>query len=267
MSDNDDRMGNENDKTKDDPPSTSIKRPFNIAEAQKEGMKLKQAKTGGGAAKSDTLSSPNSVNGTPYSIKGKAENKLLFWEFQYQSKTYAVLIGGRSVGITGALKGTRPYNANGVFIENPLLSSYQRYLEVLEHEIITGDTFLKENYPGAPSLKSILGPFKHAMGIYNILDFSIRSSSADTDPALETIWNHQVAELKAMVLANRYTIRVEPTQADWLGRQDATWNVLEVSEDTSQALMLYREWKWTQTGQPPRSAHPSEIAAREALQF
>ena len=165
-------------------------------------------------------------------------------------------------------KGDAPYNANGVLMEDQWLASYFRSVDVLTSELNIGNRWMDSNYPGHPSLMSILEPFRTATGTYKGLSFSCRPSLAQSDLGIESSWIHQVAEYKAMILANEHTLRVEPSPTTaWIGRQHATWNVLEVSEDTTVALMLYREWKWTTTREPPRSALPIEIAARNALEL
>ena len=253
-------------------PATPPKRSgFNITASQQEGKRMKQTKTGGATANagagSGTLSAPNAVNGSPWSSRAKVEVKLYFWELTWEDITFALLIGGQTIGIGGAIKGQCPFNANGVFMENSLISSYFRSPDFLINELKQGDKWLLENYPGAPGLDSIIGPFQTATGAYKGCSFSIRPFFADTNVAIDSSWKNQVATQKAMVLANEQTIRVEPSPVTaWIGRQVATWNVLKISEDASNALMLYREWKWTTTGEPPKSALPIEIAAREALQ-
>ena len=65
---------------------------------------------------------------------------------------------------------------------------------------------------------------------------------------------------------HRDTIRVEPARnTEWIGNQVATWEVVQIDDDTSTALMLYREYTWATSKSAPLSADPIEIAARAEL--
>ena len=248
--------------------TTTKKRRFNFQEAKEQGLLLKEAKNNDVAAYRDECTYTASGRLINASGKVKSEAKLNYIVLiNEELEPVVVGVGGQTVSIAGALSGNNPYNANSKVTDNPVVADYNRSNAVLECQVKIGDKWIKEHYPGGPSLNNILESSSIAIGEYHGWSFSIIPILAQTDPAIKKTWIDRVAALKTMVLACEHTIRVETAATRIYGRNHATWTEIDITDDASVAYMLYREWTWTITGTAPNSAHPVEIAAREAAEF